>query len=476
MVIIPHVILLQLYILIFLFMKIKNKNFLAIALLFWVIGFSYVNAEDSTKPNNPPPMWGSDMKWEQRPPQMWTWDGQWQQRPPQMWTWENRPLPPPAWWSWSFMPPPQDWSGSFMPPPRIENKKENSNQFLKWKIDWYKVILNWQKYSWTEEILWYKIIFTSPSWEEKTLSVEASKTSLENWDAKSWVNKYKLVVVWTSWDLFTSNEVVLSMWPNWGYDFSNTKMIPPTPENKQKPQMWEKKEEFKERKEEFKEQKDQIKENKQEIKSNLWEFRQENWFLEQYLTWYSEESKKQILDLKKQYQDKVFELIKSSSWNLTEDQKAQIEALNTEFMSKIKELVWDNEKLLEFLKLRTEVFNQNQQLRDKNQEIRDQFKQNMSQNKDSMKDQKWINWWLKDKYKKLFEKKLESKLSSLSQDKIKSIISKIDSVISTYNESWETLSQDVTKKIAQLEALKDILNDKLTESDDFSDIENLLEE
>jgi hypothetical protein len=410
-------------------MKIKNKSFLAASILLWVTSMSYAFADMEIS------NWDSSIK---------MWDD----------------------WSMTIS---SSWSTIKMD---SSNSNSNSDINLKWKIDWYKVILNWNKYEGNENILGYKIVLTNASWEEKTISVDPSKTSVENWDARAWVNKYILFVVWENWNVAESNSIVLSMWPNGWYDFSNWNN-------------WNVKKDGNKKPEENRNQplREQFKENRDEIKSNIGEFRQDNWFLIEYLSWYSQETRKQILDLKKEYQDKVFEIVKSSSWALTDDQKSQIDNLNQEFMSKVEPLVWDNEKALEFLKLRYDVFKDNQNLRDQNKEMRQDFKENfwktnswsiLSQvNKDENKPKE--NWWLKEKYKKLFQNKIEEKIANLSNEQIKLIISKVETLVEKYKSSEDLTQDQKVKFVSQLQAIRDILNDKLLETEDTINLDELFQ-
>jgi hypothetical protein len=453
-------------------MKRINKSFLAISLLLWVTSFSYTLADMEIS------NWDSSIK---------MWDD----------------------WSMTVS---SSWSTIQMG----SSSNNNSEVTLKWKIDWYKVILTWNKYEWNNNILGYKILFTSPSWEQKTISVDPSKTSIDNWDARTWLNKYVLVVVWEDSDLAESNSIVLSMWPNGWYDFSNwnnKKDDNKKDDNKKwddnkkddnkkwddnkkdDNKKWDdnKKDDNKKWDEKNSEKpnfwtwwseqtKDQIKENKDEIKWNIGEFRKDNWFLEQYLSWYTQEVRKQILDMKKEYQDKVFYIVKSSSWALSDEQKAKIDSLNEEFMSKVEPLVWDNEKVLEFLKLRYDVFKDNQNLRDENKDMRQEFKDKfwqtnswttLNKNKDTTQE-KW-NQTLKDKYKKIFQKSIEAKIANLTSEQINLVISKIDALVVKYKSSEDLSSDQKLKFVSQLQAIRDILSDKLLETEDTINLDEIFQ-
>lgn len=345
-----------------------------------------------------------------------------------------------------------DWSMSVSSSWTTVKLTSNSSKLLlKWKIDGYKVILNWNKYSWSDELLGYRVEF-SWSWTQNTISVWADKTTLENYDAKAWVNKYQIFAVWSEWDLAKSNEIILKMWANGWYDFSNKS--------------------FSWAKMEMKENKEKIKENRETIKENLKDFKQENWTVAKYMSWLTQEQKDSLLSLREERQKEVNEILaKIKAWNLTETESAELKAkLNTiseEYLAKVKEIVWDNEELLNFFQLRTEVFKENQELRQENKTTRNDVKETRTEIKDTKKA-------LKDKYKIVFAKKLEWKLDNLSTDKIKAIIEKVDTLIAKYKES--DLSQDKKEKLtAQLESIKEILNDKLTESEDLINVDDLLQ-
>lgn len=345
------------------------------------------------------------------------------------------------------------------------NYKTNQEYLnLRWKIDWYKVVLNWSPYAWEYELLGYRVEFKWPNWAENTLSVDSTKTSLENWDALTWENKYQVFAVWNDWDLKKSNEIVLKMWANWGYDFSN------------KTQSWTYKKEIRE------EYKEKIEWNREEMKDNREEFRQENWNMVDYLSGYTQEEKDELFELRKEYQEELNELLSElKSTDLTEEDiaeiKADIEELKAEYLDAVKEIVWEDEQVLKFLELRMWVFRENQQLRDENKDLREDMRQEMWTW--MMNSFQWGNkimdkkMELRQKYKKVFAKPLESKIENIPVEKLKLISSRIDTLI----EKYSSMDMDETKKektIAQLEAIKEIIDDKLTTSEDMLDIDEIL--
>jgi hypothetical protein len=54
------------------------------------------------------------------------------------------------------------------------------------------------------------------------------------------------------------------------------------------------------------------------------------------------------------------------------------------------------------------------------------------------------------------------------------LISKIEEIVKTYKESTDLTATQKVQKVAQLEALRDILDDQLTQSDNLIDVDSLL--
>lgn len=126
----------------------------------------------------------------------------------------------------------------------------------------------------------------------------------------------------------------------------------------------------------------------------------------------------------------------------------------------------------------------NEQKREEYRELKDDYKEKMKENKNEYKEKKQEakqnfqdkKQELKMKYKAKFAKALEAKLANFSTDKIKAVIAKIDTVIEKYN-SNEALTQDQKDKfVAQLNALKELLQEKIDETENSINIDEILAE
>jgi len=118
-------------------------------------------------------------------------------------------------------------------------------------------------------------------------------------------------------------------------------------------------------------------------------------------------------------------------------------------------------------KVRDEFKQDFKETKDNFEENRDNFKKQVKEIKsdmmDRVKDFKETKQELKIKYKKQFAKKLAWKLDSLTDDKIKAIIAKIDVAIEKYSTNERLTPEKKEKFIAQLNAIKDLLQEKLDE-------------
>jgi Mg2+ and Co2+ transporter CorA len=102
---------------------------------------------------------------------------------------------------------------------------------------------------------------------------------------------------------------------------------------------------------------------------------------------------------------------------------------------------------MRMLELKKDMLDKNMEIRKENGVIRQDFRQ--------------VRQDLKVKYKEKFVKALGTKLDKLSEEKLKKVLAKIETAIELTNNN-EKLSQISKDKIlAQLDALKDIINEKL---------------
>jgi hypothetical protein len=82
---------------------------------------------------------------------------------------------------------------------------------------------------------------------------------------------------------------------------------------------------------------------------------------------------------------------------------------------------------------------------------------------------------LKEKYKKLFQNKIEEKIANLSNEQIKLIISKVETLVEKYKSSEDLTQDQKVKFVSQLQAIRDILNDKLLETEDTINLDELFQ-
>jgi hypothetical protein len=71
---------------------------------------------------------------------------------------------------------------------------------------------------------------------------------------------------------------------------------------------------------------------------------------------------------------------------------------------------------------------------------------------------------------------LESKIADLSNEQIKLVIAKIDTLVEKYKSSEDLTQDQKVKFVSQLQAIRDILNDKLLETEDLINIDELFQE
>lgn len=83
---------------------------------------------------------------------------------------------------------------------------------------------------------------------------------------------------------------------------------------------------------------------------------------------------------------------------------------------------------------------------------------------------------LKLKYKEIFSKQLEWKLDKFSEDKLQSIMKKIDWSIEKYTSNEKLSSEQKEKFIAQLIALKELVQEKILQTHEMINIDELIGE
>lgn len=290
------------------------------------------------------------------------------------------------------------------------DSSNQSNLKLKWRIDWYKVILNWEKYE--DDFIWYKIIVNNAKWEEKTISLSTDKNSLENWDASAWKNKYKLYVIGEDESILSeSNDLYLSMWSNWWYDFKTSSWV-----------------------------------KNEENKTYTWNL--------------SDEEKTQLWYIMKSLEEELKSIREAITKENLDEMKSKTETLKNTYLEKVSSM---NKSFKDIIEKRFEVFYKNQfELREKIENKKEKIKETMSWSTNEIKEKiKEVKQTLIVKYKEKFIKQLWNKLDSISDEKLKLILDKVVTKRENISNNAKLTTSSKEKLLAQLDALIEIINDKL---------------
>lgn len=173
---------------------------------------------------------------------------------------------------------------------------------------------------------------------------------------------------------------------------------------------------------------------------------------------------------------KIKELMEAHKANV-EKYKEALEAkelTREEFLAKVEELrkatheglvalVWNNEEAMRILGLKKDMYGR-------------KIDNLIIEERVSLKE--FINFKqnLKIKYKEKFAKSLWTKLDKLSNEKLEKVLARIDAAVekTTSNEKLSQINKD--KIMAQLEALKAIINEKLWVSEEDEELEDSIDE
>ncbi len=212
-----------------------------------------------------------------------------------------------------------------------------------------------------------------------------------------------------------------------------------------------KKEEFKKLKEQ---EKMKIEANRDKMKENRVNFKAERATGSVKKPMLTEETKAQIkviMDAHKVSADSIRTSVASGSLTKEEGLK-QLEELKMTTSESLKALVWNNEDAMKNLWVKKDMLDKNMEIRKENGEIRKDFRQQKHD--------------LKVKYKAKFVKALGTKLDNFSEERLNTILAKINVAMekTLANNKLSQINKD--KIIAQLDALKAIINEKLWVSEE----------
>lgn len=209
--------------------------------------------------------------------------------------------------------------------------------------------------------------------------------------------------------------------------------------------------------------KQEIEANKEKIKANNEAFKEERKSIEKpVLTDEQKAELKSIMDSHKVQADEIKKTVEAGT--LTRDEAAlKLEALRNSTYESVKALLWNDELAQKLLWMKKETMEKNKELRDDNKEIRQDFKQ---QRED-----------LRVKYKEQFTKAVWSRLDKMDQTKLQTVLTRIDAAIAKVEANTNLSQTNKDKLLAQLNALKDLINEKLgnTSTEDSIDVDALLQ-
>lgn len=208
-----------------------------------------------------------------------------------------------------------------------------------------------------------------------------------------------------------------------------------------------------EKKEEIEQNKEKMKENRQEFRADVKELKSTSWAL------LTSEQKEKIKALNDAMKVELAPLIEKLRQEKNIDARKilidQINEIHKKYVEKVKEIVGENANLLGLVDKRIEVLDENKLLRQENLDTRKEWREAKAE--------------LIEKYKTAFMNKLKSKLDTISAEKLEKVLTKVNAMIEkTLNNN--KLSQTSKEKIiAQLEALKEILENKIDETTIIND-------
>lgn len=169
------------------------------------------------------------------------------------------------------------------------------------------------------------------------------------------------------------------------------------------------------------------------------------------LEWFSE-----FKDIMKSLEEKIKELKDSFDPSNIEETKLKIEELKKEFSEKVN---WLDPHFQEMLTKRIEMFITNTTNVLNNTNFKE-VKQNINNKVSNLKNN-LIKKDLKTQYKEKFISQLNTKLDSFSKEKLEKILTKIETQREVISNNTKLTNSTKEKTLAQLDALSEIISEKL---------------
>ncbi len=208
-----------------------------------------------------------------------------------------------------------------------------------------------------------------------------------------------------------------------------------------------------EKKIEIESNREKMKENKQEFKDDVKDLRSTSWAL------FTNEQKEKIKALNDQMKEELEPFIEKLRQEKDIDARKliieEINAIHKKYAEKVKEIVGENANLVGLIDKRIEVLDKNKDLRQENLDTRKEWREERAE--------------LIEKYKTAFMNKLKSKLDTISAEKLEKILVKVNTMIQTTTNNKKLTQASKDKILAQLEALKEILENKIDETTIIND-------
>ena len=214
-----------------------------------------------------------------------------------------------------------------------------------------------------------------------------------------------------------------------------------------------------------------MKKKRKEQRGNLKEYREENkGKIKEGIQDLSDEVKEELKELKETFKaenDALLEELKAAHEDgddeAVEELKEELHTLREEHYEAVKAALPEDSEATAALKERREVYKENREIRNEISEKRKEFREEKKE--------------LVGKYKKAFVNKLGNKLEKIPTDRLDAISQKIDGIIEVYSNNTRLSEEKKDALLSQLEALKDIIDDRINESEveEELDIEAILE-
>jgi hypothetical protein len=140
--------------------------------------------------------------------------------------------------------------------------------------------------------------------------------------------------------------------------------------------------------------------------------------------------------------------------------QAEMKGLAESHYTAVKKILWDDAK--ELIEKRKEVYEENESLREENRDARKEFRGERAK--------------LVENYKTAFVSRLGVKLDKVSNAKLETILTKVNTMIPTYEANASINATKKDKILGQLVALKEIIEEKIETDDVETEVLDLMNE